>query len=71
MANGAAKGKPVITLAHVKKLTVWVLAGFLLLSFWGDPSGSADVFTDFIGSVGRFFSDVIDKLVAFFQRLAD
>jgi len=64
-------GKPVITLAHVKKLTVWVLVGFLALSFWGDPSGSADVFTDFIGSTGQFFSDVIDKFVAFFQRLAD
>lgn len=53
----------------VKKLFATVVLLFLVISFWSDPSGSAQSFGDFIGSVGSFFSTVIDKTAAFIRGL--
>ena len=58
-----------MTLQTVKKLGLAVVALFLLLSFWNDPSGSADACSNFIGGVGNFFSSVIDKGVEFVSNL--
>lgn len=55
----------------VKKLTATVVVLFLVISFWSDPSGSAQSFSDFIGDVGGFFSTVIDKSAAFVRSLLD
>jgi len=60
---------PVVTLQTVKKLALAVVALFLLLSFWNDPSGSAAACSDFVGGVGNFFSSVIDKGAEFVSNL--
>ena len=53
-----------------KKVVVVVVVVFFLISFWQDPAGSADTFTGFVGSVGSFFSAVIDKGATFVKGLA-
>jgi hypothetical protein len=58
-----------MTFTTVRKLITLVVALFLLVSFWSDPAGSAAAFHGFVGSVGGFFSDVIDKAVTFVRGL--
>ena len=53
----------------VTKLVVALVALFVVVSFWSDPAGSASLFHGFLGSVGGFFSAVIDKSVAFVKGL--
>ena len=53
----------------VTKLLATVAGLFLVVSFWSDPTGSARIFHDFLGSVGGFFSAVIDKSVSFVKGL--
>ncbi|MGE0137969.1 MAG: hypothetical protein AB7L17_04845 [Ilumatobacteraceae bacterium] len=55
----------------VKKLGFTVLMLFLLISFWSNPGGSANVFEDFVGDVGGFFAIVIDKSAEFVKGLAN
>lgn len=55
----------------VRQLAVVGVLALLLVSFWSDPAGSATTVTDAVGSVGRFFSTVIDKSVQFFRGLDD
>lgn len=62
-------GGPHVTLQTVKKLTLAVFAVFLLLSFWNDPSGSAESFSDFVAGVGGFFATAIDKGAEFVTSL--
>lgn len=57
-------------LETTKKLGATVFVAFVMFSFWSNPSGSAQVFTDFIGDVGGFFSSVIDKGAEFVTSLA-
>ena len=59
-----------MSLETTKKVVIVVAALFFLLSFWQDPEGSADTFTAFVGSVGSFFSAVIDKGATFVKSLA-
>ncbi|HET6772031.1 MAG TPA: hypothetical protein VFH36_01900 [Acidimicrobiales bacterium] len=44
-------------------------AAFLLLSLWNNPSGTANAFGDFLGTVGSFLEDAIDKFTEFFRSL--
>jgi hypothetical protein len=46
-----------------------VAAAFLILSIWQNPSGTATAFADFLGSVGTFLEDAIDKFTEFFRGL--
>jgi hypothetical protein len=46
-----------------------VAAAFLILSIWNNPSGTANAFGDFLGEVGRFLEDAIDKFTEFFRGL--
>jgi hypothetical protein len=46
-----------------------VAAAFLLLSLWNNPSGTANAFGDFLGTVGGFLEDAIDKFTEFFRSL--
>jgi hypothetical protein len=59
-----------VTFQTVRKLGVTVLALFLVLSFWNNPTASADVFGDFVGDVGGLFSSAIDKSAEFVRGLA-
>ena len=58
-----------MSLETTKRVVIVVAALFFVISFWQDPEGSADTFTDFVGSVGSFFSSVIDKGAAFVKGL--
>jgi hypothetical protein len=46
-----------------------VAAAFLILSMWHNPSGTATAFADFLGNVGSFLEDAIDKFTEFFRGL--
>ena len=46
-----------------------VAAAFLILSIWNNPSGTANAFGDFLGEVGGFLEDAIDKFTEFFRSL--
>jgi len=58
-----------VTFPTVKKMLVTVIAMFLVISFWQNPSASAGAFSDFVGDVGGFFSTIIDKTSEFVQAL--
>ena len=52
-----------------KRAFMIVAAAFLILSIWQNPSGTATAFADFLGSVGTFLQDAIDKFTEFFRGL--
>jgi len=60
-----------LSLDSTKKVLIAVVVLFFVISFWQDPAGSADAFTDFVGSVGSFFSAVIEKGAAFVRSLTE
>ena len=60
-----------LSLDSTKKILLAVVVLFFVISLWQDPSGSADAFTEFVGSVGSFFSAVIDKGAAFVRSLLE
>jgi hypothetical protein len=60
-----------VSLETTKRLVIAMAALFFVISFWQDPAGSADTFTGFVGSVGSFFSAVIDKGAAFVKGLTN
>jgi hypothetical protein len=44
---------------------------FLLVSIWQNPSGTADAFGDFLGSVGSWLEDALDKGTEFVRGLTE
>ncbi len=52
-----------------KKAFGIVAAAFLILSVWNNPTGTAQAFADFLGAVGSFLQDAIDKFTEFFRGL--
>ncbi|HEU0172333.1 MAG TPA: hypothetical protein VFR26_12815 [Acidimicrobiales bacterium] len=42
---------------------------FVLVSLWHNPTGTANAFSDFLGNVGSFLEDAIDKFSEFFRSL--
>lgn len=46
-----------------------IAAAFLVLSVWHNPTGTANAFGDFLGNVGGFLEDAIDKFTEFFRSL--
>jgi hypothetical protein len=52
-----------------KKAFGIIAAAFLVLSMWHNPSGTANAFSDFLGNVGGFLEDAIDKFTEFFRSL--
>lgn len=58
-----------MTLVTVRKSLTAVFVMFLVISFWQNPSASADVFHDFVNDVGGFFSAIIDKTAEFLRAL--
>jgi hypothetical protein len=61
-------------LAQLKAITrvaFYLLIAFLAVRLWQDPSGSADATANFVGSIGTFFSDAIDKISVFIQSLGN
>jgi hypothetical protein len=58
-------------LKAVGRVAFYLLVAFLVIRLWQDPAGAADSTVNFIGSIGSFFADAVDKLSAFVQGLAD
>lgn len=57
--------------ATLRKALIYLSFAFVIVSIWHDPAGSADAAGNFLGSVGGFFSTVIDKASTFLRGLAD
>jgi hypothetical protein len=53
------------------KVGVYLLIAFLALSFWQDPSGSADALGNVAGGIASFCATVVDKLAEFIKSLTD
>ena len=53
----------------IKRIFLLVAAAFLLLSLWNNPTATATAFADFLGNVGSFLEDAIDKFTEFFRGL--
>jgi hypothetical protein len=53
----------------VKKLLLYLVITFVIVSIWQNPSGSAEAASAFLSAVGSFFSTLIDKTATFVQGL--
>jgi hypothetical protein len=53
----------------IKRVFLLVAAAFLILSMWNNPTATATAFADFLGNVGSFLEDAIDKFTEFFRGL--
>lgn len=51
------------------RIAMYLLLAFCAIKLWQDPSGSADWTVNFIGSIGRFFAALFNKLGEFVQSL--
>ncbi|HEX6568723.1 MAG TPA: hypothetical protein VF015_06145 [Acidimicrobiales bacterium] len=54
-----------------KKAFGIIAAAFLVLSIWNNPTGTANAFADFLGNVGSFLEDAVDKFTEFFRSLTE
>jgi hypothetical protein len=50
---------------------LWIAALFVLVAIWQNPSGTANAFGDFLGTVGTWLEDALDKTVTFVQGLTE
>jgi hypothetical protein len=53
----------------LKQLLIYLVIAFVIVSIWKDPSGSADTAGNFLGNVGNWFVDLIDKSSSFIKGL--
>jgi hypothetical protein len=53
----------------VAKVAMYLLIAFMVIQLWQDPSGAAHATTNFVGSVGHFFSSAMDKIGTFVKSL--
>jgi hypothetical protein len=53
----------------IARIAMYLVLAFLLIQLWQDPSGAAQATLDFIGSIGHFFSSLIDKISEFVRGL--
>jgi hypothetical protein len=53
------------------KVAGYLVIAFLAISFWQDPSGSAQALGDAAAGVASFCSTVVDKIAEFFKALGD
>lgn len=56
-------------LKAITRIALYLFVAFLVIRLWQDPTGSADATVNFVGSIGSFFSDAIDKLSQFVRGL--
>lgn len=54
---------------NIKQIVLYLVIAFVVVSIWKDPSGSASRAGDFLGNVGNFFVDLIDKGSSFIKGL--
>ncbi len=56
-------------LKAVSKIAFYLVAAFLVIRLWQDPTGAANSVVNFIGSIGSFFASAVDKLSQFVRGL--
>jgi hypothetical protein len=61
---------PALKLDLRKSLMIVAIA-FLALSVWNNPGGTAQSFSSFLGDVGGWVEDAIDKGTEFFRGLVE
>jgi hypothetical protein len=59
----------VATEISLKKILVWLAVIFVIVSIWGDPSGTAQSVGPFLSDVGHFLTQVFEKIAAFLSGL--
>jgi hypothetical protein len=50
---------------------LFIAALFVLVSIWQNPSGTANAFGDFLGTVGSWLEDALDKSTEFIRGLTE
>ncbi|MGD9702511.1 MAG: hypothetical protein AB7Q42_07065 [Acidimicrobiia bacterium] len=55
----------------IKKILLYLVIAFVVVSIWRNPEGSASAAGDFLGSVGTFFSELIDRTATFVKGLTE
>lgn len=50
---------------------LWIAALFVLVAIWQNPSGTANAFGDFLGTVGSWLQDALDKGTEFVRGLTE
>ena len=53
----------------LKKMFIYLVIAFVVVSIWKDPSGSATTAGGYLGNVGHFLVAIIDKGSAFIKGL--
>ena len=51
------------------KILVWLAVIFVIVSIWVDPHGTSQSIGEFLGDVGHFLAQVIDKTATFIGGL--
>jgi hypothetical protein len=54
---------------NLRQALVYLVIAFVVVSIWKSPEASASAFGDFMGNLGSFGSQVIDKLSTFLKGL--
>jgi hypothetical protein len=55
----------------IRKILLYLVIAFVVVSIWQNPEGAAEAAGDFLGSVGEFFSELIDRTATFIGGLFD
>lgn len=55
----------------LKKILLYLVIAFIVVSIWQNPESAANAAGDFLGSVGNFFSELIDRTATFIENLGD
>ncbi|HKE77168.1 MAG TPA: hypothetical protein VKB57_26345 [Acidimicrobiales bacterium] len=69
MGAGQGHTPEAVATMDARRAFMIVAAAFLILSIWHNPSGTATAFADFLGTVGNFIQEAIDKFTEFFRGL--
>ena len=56
---------------NVKKLLLWLVIAFVIVSIYNNPEDSGDSVGAFLGDVGSFASTVVDRTAAFIGGLGE
>lgn len=56
---------------NVKKLLLWLVIAFLVVSIYNNPEDSGDSVGMFLGDVGSFLSTAVDRAAAFIGGLGE
>lgn len=53
----------------LKQLLLYLIIAFVIVSIWNNPTGSAQRAGDFLGSLGSWIVDLIDRSSTFIKGL--